>query len=108
MPKPNRGEVWLVDLGMAAKVRPCLVVSIPALVQDRAIVTVVTHTKSTRGSRFEVSVKTKYLDATGAFDAQSIVTIPEAKLLKKLGTLRSDQFAAVENAICQWLNLPNN
>jgi mRNA interferase MazF len=25
-----RGEVWLVDLGMVAKVRPCLVLSIPA------------------------------------------------------------------------------
>jgi mRNA interferase MazF len=30
MPNPNRGEVWLVDLGYAAKVRPCLVLSIPA------------------------------------------------------------------------------
>ena len=48
-----RGEVWLVDLGMVAKVRPCLVISIPNLVQDRALVTVVTHTTSTRGSRFE-------------------------------------------------------
>jgi mRNA-degrading endonuclease toxin of MazEF toxin-antitoxin module len=24
-----KGEVWLVDLGMVAKVRPCLVLSIP-------------------------------------------------------------------------------
>ena len=49
MPKQNRGEVWLVDLGMVAKVRPCLVISIPARVEDRALVTVVTHTTSTRG-----------------------------------------------------------
>jgi len=28
MPTPNRGKVWLVDLGMAAKIRPCLVLSI--------------------------------------------------------------------------------
>ena len=26
----RRGEVWLVDLGMAAKVRPAVVVSVPA------------------------------------------------------------------------------
>lgn len=51
MPKQNRGEVWMVDLGMVAKVRPCLVISTPALMQDRALVTVVTHTKSTRGSK---------------------------------------------------------
>ena len=49
MPKQNRGEVWLVDLGMVAKVRPCLVISTPARVEDRALVTVVTHTTSTRG-----------------------------------------------------------
>jgi len=24
MSEPRRGEVWMVDLGMAAKVRPCL------------------------------------------------------------------------------------
>ena len=54
MPKQNRGEVWLVDLGMVAKVRPCLVISIPARLQDRALVTVVTHTTSARGSRFEI------------------------------------------------------
>jgi hypothetical protein len=29
-PTPKRGEVWLVDLGMAAKIRPCLALSIPA------------------------------------------------------------------------------
>jgi mRNA interferase MazF len=105
MPKHNRGEVWLVDLGMVAKVRPCLVISIPNLVQDRALVTVVTHTTSTRGSRFEVPVRTRYLDAAGAFDAQSIVTVPEAKFLRKLGTLQPDQISAIENAVRQWLKL---
>ena len=29
MKTAQRGEVWLVDLGMAAKVRPALVISIP-------------------------------------------------------------------------------
>ena len=105
MPKHNRGEVWLVDLGMVAKVRPCLVISIPNLVQDRALVTVVTHTTSTRGSRFEVPVRTRYLDAAGAFDAQSIVTVPEAKFLRKLGTLQPDQISAIQNAVRQWLKL---
>ncbi len=84
MPKHNRGEVWLVDLGLVAKVRPCLVISTPALVQDRVLVTVVTHTKSARGSRFEVPVKTRYLDAAGVFDAQSIVTRPESEIPEKV------------------------
>ena len=37
---PKRGEVWLVDLGMAAKVRPALVLSIPANDTDRALATI--------------------------------------------------------------------
>ena len=37
MPRQNRGEVWLVDLGMVTKVRPRLVISIPAFAQDRAL-----------------------------------------------------------------------
>ena len=39
MPSPLRGEVWLVDLGLAAKVRPCLVLSVPVTDADRALVT---------------------------------------------------------------------
>jgi len=29
MADPTRGEVWIVDLGLAAKVRPCLILSVP-------------------------------------------------------------------------------
>ena len=25
----KRGEIWMIDLGMAAKVRPCLILSVP-------------------------------------------------------------------------------
>ena len=83
MPNPNRGEVWLVDLGYVAKTRPCLVFSIPAEDTDRALATLVPHTTSVRGSRFEVEIKTRYL-RDGAFDAQNLVTIPHAKLIRKL------------------------
>lgn len=49
MTKPQRGEIWLVDLGYAAKVRPCLVISIPALDQDRALTILVPHTYEVLG-----------------------------------------------------------
>jgi mRNA interferase MazF len=102
MNSPNRGEVWLVDLGFAAKIRPCLVLSIPALDEDRALVTVVPHTTSQRGSRFEVEIKTGFLKK-GVFDAQNLVTIPNAKLARKLGVLTDDQMLEVEDAVCDWL-----
>jgi mRNA interferase MazF len=102
MSKPDRGEVWLVDLGYVAKVRPCLVVSIPALIQDRALATLVPHTTSSRGSRFEVDIKVKFLKA-GVFDVQNLITIPYAKLLRKLGELDSEQLSRVEDALRFWL-----
>lgn len=102
MSSHERGEVWLVDLGYVAKVRPCLLVSIPTLNQDRALVTLVPHTTSPRGSRFEVNIKARFLKP-GVFDVQSIITIPHVKLLRKLGELNSEQLGQVEDALLFWL-----
>jgi mRNA interferase MazF len=102
MSSPNRGEVWLVDLGYTAKVRPCLVISIPALEQDRALATLIPHTTSSRGSRFEVKVEVKFL-RSGVFDVQNLITIPHAKLLRKLGSLTPEQLVEVEQVLLLWL-----
>jgi len=42
----DRGEVWLTDLGMVAKVRPCLVLSVEPGTADRVLFTLVPHTTS--------------------------------------------------------------
>jgi mRNA interferase MazF len=104
MANPKRGEVWLVDLGYAAKVRPCLVLSIPAEDEDRALVTLAPHTTSARGSRFEVAVEVRFL-RPGVFDAQNLITIPHAKLIRKLGDLPAEQFTPVEDKVRFWLGL---
>jgi mRNA interferase MazF len=104
---PARGEVWLVDLGLAAKVRPALVLSVPAGDADRALVTLVGHTTSVRGSRFEIGVPVPFL-REGAFDAQSLVTIPHAKLIRRLGRLHPIQLAQVEQGVRAWLGLQNS
>ena len=83
---------------------PCLAISIPSLEQDRALVALVPHTTRTRRSRFEIQVKVRFLKA-GAFDVQSLVTIPHAKLVRKLGTLAPEQLSPVEAALRQWLGL---
>jgi mRNA interferase MazF len=101
---PRRGEVWLVDLGYIAKVRPGLVLSIEPLDTDRALVTLVPHTTSPRGTRFEVDLKPAFLKR-GAFDAQNPVTAPLAKLLKKVGVLTTDEMKRVEDAVRTWLGL---
>ena len=104
MLSPRRGEVWLVDLGMTAKVRPALVVSVPAADADRALVTLVPHTTSLRQSQFEAVVPLSFL-REGAFDAQSLVTIPHAKLVRQLGKLTTAQMGQVEAAVRSWLGL---
>lgn len=104
MAAPRRGEVWLVDLGMAAKVRPALVVGIPSGDTDRALVTLVPHTTTARQSRFEASVSVPFL-RTGVFDAQNLITIPQAKLIQSIGALGSAHLAVVERAVRLWLGI---
>ena len=105
MANPLRGEVWLVDLGMVAKIRPCLIFSVPAAgPNDRVLATVVAHTTSARGSGFEVAVPTRFLKP-GVFDAQNLVSIPHAKLVRRLGVLSPDQMDAVSVVVRKWLGL---
>jgi mRNA interferase MazF len=100
----QRGEVWQVDLGYAAKVRPCLILSLVADDDDRALVTLVPHTTQVTGSRFEITVSTTFLKA-GVFNAQSLVTIPRAKLIRKLGTLTPGEIDSVGAVVRKWLGL---
>ena len=104
MPSADRGSVWIVDLGMAAKVRPCLVLSVPTDPQDRVLVTVVPHTTSIQGTRFEVDIPTPFLKS-GVFDAQQVVTVAQARLIRKIGDLTPAELAQVEDAVRQWLGL---
>jgi mRNA interferase MazF len=104
MPKGDRSDVWLVDPGYAAKTRPGLIVSIPPLDTDRALVTIIPHATSPRGTRFEVSIPTPFL-RHGVFDARNPITVPLAKLIRKLGVLTPAQLVRVEDAVRAWLGL---
>lgn len=104
MSTARRGEVWLVDLGLAAKIRPCLVLGVPTADEDRALVTLVPHTTSLRGTRYEVSISTRFL-RPGAFDAQGLVTVPTVRLMRRIGTLSADQLKAVVSGVCLWLGI---
>ena len=101
---PRRGEVWLVDLGMAQKTRPALILSVPVGDTERVIVTVVSHTTTLRGSPFEVAVPVPFL-REGAFLVQSITTIPARHALHRLGVLTAAQIAPVEAGVRRWLSL---
>ena len=63
------------------------------------------HTTSVQGTRFEVAVRAKFLHGAGVFDAQQIVTVPQVKLVRKVGDLLPDQVALVEEAVRRWLGV---
>ena len=100
----NRGEVWLADLGMAAKVRPVLVISVEYGDRDYALLGVVPHTTNPRGSQFEVNLSVVGLQP-GAFNIQGMIAVPNAKLLRKVAALTPAQQTVVEAAIRRWLGL---
>jgi mRNA interferase MazF len=104
VPTPDRGEVWLADLGIAAKMRPGLVFSVQPGPQDRVLVTLVPHTTSVQRTQFEVVVPKRFLKP-GAFDAQGLITLARARLVRRLGTLQSGEMAAIEEAVKRWLGL---
>ncbi|MBI3667902.1 MAG: type II toxin-antitoxin system PemK/MazF family toxin [Acidobacteria bacterium] len=99
---PTRGEVWLIDFGLAGKVRPALVVSVAFGDRDRALITVIPHTTALRGSAFEIGVSVPFLKP-GAFLVQGATTFPIARALHRLGTLPPGHFDRVFAGLLTWL-----
>jgi mRNA interferase MazF len=70
MQNVKRGEVRQIDFGMAAKVRPALILGCDVADEDRVLVTVVYHTTALRGSRYEVPMRVAGLE--------KVVSMPRA------------------------------
>jgi mRNA interferase MazF len=67
----NSGEGWSVDFGVAAKVRPALLLTGNPADDKLDLVTVLLHTTSLRGNRWELSIAKPFLKP-GAFHLQQI------------------------------------
>ena len=104
MQNVRRGEVWQIDFGLAAKVRPALVLGCDIAEEDRVLVAVVYHTTALRGSRYEVPLRLPGLEE-GGFDAQSLYTVPAAKLIRRRALLSPAQLLLVEAKVKLWLGL---
>lgn len=102
---PKRGEVWMVDFGLAAKVRPALVITIPYTDDDRALIGVVPHTRSLRGSDLEIKVNASFLKSDGAFLLQGFATVPPKHFIRKMGSLNSAQLKPIEDGLRRWQGL---
>jgi mRNA interferase MazF len=83
---PHPGEVWLADLGLAAKTRPVVIVSRHDPEAPRALVIYVPLTTQNRGSKYEVELpKLPFLRETSVANVQGIASLVVARLERKLG-----------------------
>jgi mRNA interferase MazF len=105
MPAVRRGEVWVVDFGIAAKVRPALVLTGHPADDELDLVTVLLHTTSLRGNRWELSIPKPFLKP-GAFHLQQIQSVPTVRFERRLGELTVDEMKRVDDALRQRLSQP--
>lgn len=92
------GEVWMIDFGMAAKVRPALLLTPEPRPDELDLVTVLLHTTSIRSNRWELNISKPFLKA-GAFHLQQVQTISTVKLQRRLGVLTPEEMTQVHSAL---------
>jgi mRNA interferase MazF len=97
---PVPGELYLVDLGIAGKVRPAVVVSREDADSPRAIAICAPLTTQNRGSAYEVALgKLKFLDKESWINVQGLMGVGHEKLTRKLGRISADQLDQVKTAL---------
>jgi mRNA interferase MazF len=103
---PNPGEVWLADLGLAAKTRPVVIVSRHDPNPPRALAIYVPLTTQHRGSLYEVVLpKLRFLDRDSIANIQGLGSIPKARLERELGQLSDEVMLQIKQAITFALDL---
>ncbi|MBE9204906.1 type II toxin-antitoxin system PemK/MazF family toxin [Synechocystis salina LEGE 06099] len=97
---PKPGDVWLVDLGIAAKTRPVVVVSRYDTNPPRALIIYVPLTTQYRHSQYEVPLpKLNFLKQDSFANIQGLGSIPTTRLDRKLGELSSETLQSIRQAI---------
>src|SRR4051812_48729606 len=103
---PSPGEVWLADLGMAAKTRPVVVVSRHDEKAPRALAIYVPLTTQNRGSRDEVELpRLSFLRETSVANVQGMGSISQVRLERRLGRVSETTLAEIRSAIAFALDL---
>jgi mRNA interferase MazF len=94
------GEVWLADLGLAARTRPVVILSREDPNAPRALVTYVPLTTQNRASRYEVDLgKLRFLREPSVANVQGIGSIPSVRLQRKIGVVPTDILDRIKEAL---------
>jgi len=102
----SRGDVVIVDLGMAAKVRPCVVVSISQPDRQRNMAVVVPMTTEIRGGECEIPFpKPAWLRQESVVNMLGIAGVDTAKIERRLAPFPADKMLEIESVLKRLLGL---
>ena len=94
------GEVWLADLGLAAKTRPVVILSRDDPQAPRALVVYVPLTTQNRGSRYEIELgRVRFLNEMSVANVQGMGSIPVIRLQRRLGLLSTEILDKIKQAV---------
>jgi mRNA interferase MazF len=97
---PKLGDVWMVDMGMAGKVRPAVVVLDDGVEVERALVVHVPVTSQNRGTVLEVPLgHLRFLTPDSTANIQGIGSLPKTRFERWLGTLPPADLDKIKNAM---------
>jgi mRNA interferase MazF len=103
---PQPGEVWLADLGLAAKTRPVVIVSRHDPESPRALVLYVPLTTQNRLSSYEVPLpRLPFLDRDSVANVQGMGSLPLVRLERRLGVLPNQAMSRIKRALVFALDL---
>jgi mRNA interferase MazF len=92
----NRGDVVVVDLGYAGKIRPCIVLSEPGADPNRNMSIVAPLTTEIRGGKSEVPFeKPFWLRQTSVVNVLGISGVDNAKIVRRLAQFPKSSLSEV-------------
>ena len=103
---PQPGEIWLADLGLAAKTRPVVIVSRRDPNPPRALVLYVPLTTQRRDSPYEVPLpRLPFLDRESVVNVQGLGSLPIVRFERKIGRVSDEIMERVKDALAFALDL---
>jgi mRNA interferase MazF len=106
MTKFDRGDVVIVDLGMMAKTRPCVVVSIRQPDKERNMSVVVPMSTEIRGGACEVAFpKPAWLNQESVVNVLGIAGVDNAKIVRRIAPFPKAPFSEVIDVAARMIGL---
>jgi mRNA interferase MazF len=111
MANPKPGEVYWVDLGMAAKYRPLMVVSREDPEAERSLAVCVPLTTEIRGGDYEVPIpRVRWMPGAdeGVAKIQGITSLEHTRLERRAGRFDPSVVSKIRDAIAWMLELKSS